>query len=137
MTEDEQRKKGLDLKAESRVYTGYDDEECLARGTAQAVLAKYDQVINGVQGTGFRMDGRPLRKAARPNREAWPRKGCFCRLIMTVCVLLSLHQTRIDHGFAENLAFVDYIQGNFEFKKITVQYTYSVAIFQLTNFSFQ
>jgi len=57
---------------------------------------------------------------------------------MAVSALLSLQQTRIEDSFAENLALVDCVQeGDFEFKKITVQYTHSVVIFQLTNFSFQ
>jgi len=56
---------------------------------------------------------------------------------MAVSALLSLQQTCIENSSAENLALVDCVQGDFEFKKITVQCTHSVVIFQLTNFSFQ
>jgi U4/U6.U5 tri-snRNP-associated protein 1 len=116
------------------VYTGYDDEEFHVPGTAPPVLAKYDEVV---QGTGF----RAFEKSCPPNLESgMARTSCFCRWIVPVSTLLSLQQTRIEDGFAENLALVDYVQeGDFEFKKITVlvQYTHFVAIFQLTIFSIQ
>lgn len=130
MVENQQMKKRRDLKPKSRVYIGYDDEDFLVPGTAPPVLAKYDEVV---QGTAFE-------KSCPPNLESdIARTSCFCRWIMPVSTLLLLQQTRIEDGFAENLALVGYVQGDFEFEKIRVlvQYTHSVAIFQLTNFSFQ
>ncbi|KAF8965904.1 SART-1 protein [Flammula alnicola] len=103
MAEDEQRKKKRDLKTKTRVYTGYDDEEFVAPGTARSVLAKYDEVIDGVQETGFRLCGGALGKAARADLGS---------AIVVYKSLLSI-------DYAKNIAISDYVQeGDIEFKKI-------------------
>ena len=51
MAEAEGDKKRNDLKTKNRNYTGYDDEEFgpAGDGLRKAVLAKYDEDINGAQ----------------------------------------------------------------------------------------
>jgi len=53
MAEDERTKKRNELKIKRRDYTGYDDDEFVdgQQGMKRAVLAKYDEDINGVQET--------------------------------------------------------------------------------------
>jgi U4/U6.U5 tri-snRNP-associated protein 1 len=50
LAEDERTKKNNELKIKKRDYTGYDDEEFVAgnEGMKRAVLAKYDEDINGI-----------------------------------------------------------------------------------------
>jgi U4/U6.U5 tri-snRNP-associated protein 1 len=52
------KKKSKDLKTKSRAYTGYDDDEFIAPGIPRSILAKYDEDIDGVQETGFRLGGK-------------------------------------------------------------------------------
>lgn len=56
LAEDERTKKNNELKIKKRDYTGYDDEEFVAgnEGMKRAVLAKYDEDINGTP-EGVRM----------------------------------------------------------------------------------
>lgn len=53
MAEDERTKKNNELKIKKHDYTGYDDEEFAAGnpGMKRAVLAKYDEDIDGTQET--------------------------------------------------------------------------------------
>ena len=53
MAEDERTKKRNELKIKRRDYTGYDDDEFVdgKQGMKRAVLAKYDEDINGTQET--------------------------------------------------------------------------------------
>lgn len=53
LAEHERTKTNLELKTKKRDYTGYDDEEFKAgnEGMKRAVLAKYDEDINGVSTT--------------------------------------------------------------------------------------
>ena len=53
MAEDERTKKRNELKIKRRDYTGYDDDEFVdgKQGMKRAVLAKYDEDINGMQET--------------------------------------------------------------------------------------
>ncbi|KIM45560.1 hypothetical protein M413DRAFT_24737 [Hebeloma cylindrosporum] len=83
MTEIEQSKKRSDLKAKT-------------------VLAKYDEDINGVQGTGFRLGGGPLGKPAR----RIPESGVTNKSLVSM-------------DYARNITLDDYIQGDIEIKKIT------------------
>lgn len=57
MAEDAQTQKNKDLKLKKRDYTGYDDDEFIAgnEGMKRAVLAKYDEDIDGAKETGFRL----------------------------------------------------------------------------------
>lgn len=51
MAEEERRKKNQDLKIKKRDYTGYDDDEFAPgnEGMKRAVLAKYDEDIDGIK----------------------------------------------------------------------------------------
>lgn len=53
MAEDERTKKNNELKTKKRDYTGYDDEEFTdgTQGMKRAVLAKYDEDIEGTRET--------------------------------------------------------------------------------------
>jgi U4/U6.U5 tri-snRNP-associated protein 1 len=53
MAEEERRQKNQDLKVKKRGYTGYDDDEFVAgnEGVKRAVLAKYDEDIEGTKDT--------------------------------------------------------------------------------------
>jgi U4/U6.U5 tri-snRNP-associated protein 1 len=53
MAEDERTRKNNELKIKKRDYTGYDDEEFVEgnQGTKRAVLAKYDEDIEGTRET--------------------------------------------------------------------------------------
>lgn len=53
MAEDERTKKNNELKIKKRDYTGYDDDEFAAgnQGMKRAVLAKYDEDIEGTRET--------------------------------------------------------------------------------------
>ncbi|KAF7327812.1 hypothetical protein MKEN_00361000 [Mycena kentingensis (nom. inval.)] len=57
MAEEERHKKNKELKIKKRDYTGYDDEEFTPgqAGMKRSVLAKYDEDLNGVSETGFRL----------------------------------------------------------------------------------
>jgi U4/U6.U5 tri-snRNP-associated protein 1 len=50
-------KMSKELKTKSRLYTGYDNDEFVAPGIPRSILAKYDEDIDGVQATGFRLGG--------------------------------------------------------------------------------
>lgn len=53
MAEDERTKKNQELKLKKRDYTGYDDDEFVEgnQGMKRAVLAKYDEDIEGTRET--------------------------------------------------------------------------------------
>jgi U4/U6.U5 tri-snRNP-associated protein 1 len=58
-----------DLKTKSRAYTGYDDVGFVTPGIPRPVLAKYDEDIDGVQETGFRLGGKVTGSASDVVRE--------------------------------------------------------------------
>ncbi|KAI0784257.1 SART-1 family-domain-containing protein [Abortiporus biennis] len=65
MAEEERRQKDKELKIKKRDYTGYDDEEFApdaVAGTRRAVLAKYDEFLEGSKETGFRLGSSKLTK---------------------------------------------------------------------------
>ncbi|CAK5268507.1 unnamed protein product [Mycena citricolor] len=66
MAEAERTKKNNELKIKKRDYTGYDDEEFTPghEGMKRSVLSKYDEDIDGVQETGFRLGSSVRSKAA-------------------------------------------------------------------------
>jgi U4/U6.U5 tri-snRNP-associated protein 1 len=68
MVEDAKTKKRKDLKTKSREYTGYDDDEFVIPGAARSVLAKYDEDIEGVQETGFRLGGGVMGSSSQAAR---------------------------------------------------------------------
>ena len=53
MAEEERTRKNHELKIKKRDYTGYDDEEFTEgnQGMKRAVLAKYDEDIEGIRET--------------------------------------------------------------------------------------
>jgi U4/U6.U5 tri-snRNP-associated protein 1 len=53
MAEEERTKKNNEMKIKKRDYTGYDDDEFAAgnEGMKRAVLAKYDEDIEGTRDT--------------------------------------------------------------------------------------
>ena len=53
MAEEERTKKNNEMKIKKRDYTGYDDDEFVAgnEGMKRAVLAKYDEDIEGTRDT--------------------------------------------------------------------------------------
>ena len=53
MAEEERTKKNNEMKIKKRDYTGYDDDESAAgnEGMKRAVLAKYDEDIEGTRDT--------------------------------------------------------------------------------------
>ncbi|EIN04885.1 SART-1 protein [Punctularia strigosozonata HHB-11173 SS5] len=59
LAEEERHKKNQELKTKRRDYTGYDDDEFTGgrEGMKRAVLAKYDDDLEGPKETGFRLGG--------------------------------------------------------------------------------
>ena len=54
---EDDKKMSKDVKTKFRAYTGHDDDEFVAPGIPRSILAKYDEDIDGVQATGFRLGG--------------------------------------------------------------------------------
>ncbi|KAF7316824.1 hypothetical protein HMN09_00415500 [Mycena chlorophos] len=71
MAEDERNKKNKELKIKKRDYTGYDDDEFIPgqEGVKRSVLSKYDEDINGVGETGFRLGSSTLQSRAEKLEE--------------------------------------------------------------------
>ena len=57
MAEEERTRKNIELKIKKRDYTGYDDDEFTEgnQGMKRAVLAKYDEDIEGTRETVCRI----------------------------------------------------------------------------------
>ncbi|KAF8588251.1 SART-1 protein [Ramaria rubella] len=108
MAEDERTKKNNELKIKKRDYTGYDDEEFVAgnEGMKRAVLAKYDEDLNGAAETGFRLGGSAS-KASKPTRQ------------MQEEAAASVNKSLLSIDYAKNLEIMDYQQeGDAGFKKL-------------------
>ncbi|KAF7330588.1 U4/U6.U5 tri-snRNP-associated protein 1 [Mycena venus] len=69
--EAERTKKNNELKIKKRDYTGYDDEEFVPghEGMKRSVLSKYDEEIDGVQETGFRLGSSVQTKSAKVEEQ--------------------------------------------------------------------
>lgn len=63
MAEDERIEKNKELKIRRRDYTGYDDDEFVpgSQGMKRAVLAKYDEFLEGPKQTVSTMSGSNMR----------------------------------------------------------------------------
>ncbi|KAF8825124.1 hypothetical protein HHX47_DHR7000666 [Lentinula edodes] len=64
MAEDERQRKNQELKTKKHDYTGYDDDEFVEGnvGMKRAVLAKYDEEIEGATEIGFRLGSSVVSK---------------------------------------------------------------------------
>lgn len=76
MAEDAHTQKINDLKIKKRTYTGYDDDEFVPgnEGMKRAVLAKYDEDIDGAKEIGFRLGSstKPIQVTRSKKEEASP-----------------------------------------------------------------
>ncbi|KAG9315349.1 SART-1 family-domain-containing protein [Chiua virens] len=106
MAEAERTKRNQELKIKRRDYTGYDDEEFEQgnQGMKRAVLAKYDQVLEGPRETGFRL-GNSITSATPVPLESDE-------------ATVSVNRALLSIDYAKNLEVHDYIrQGDVGFKK--------------------
>ncbi|KZT56921.1 SART-1 protein [Calocera cornea HHB12733] len=103
----EKDQKRHELKTKRQDYKGYDDEEFGAGGEfgKRAVLAKYDEDINGASESGFRIGGpsRPTKKSQRAAEEA---------------AAAAVNKTLLSIDYSKNLEMTDYLRdGEVGFKK--------------------
>ncbi|KAG8722995.1 hypothetical protein FRC09_005179 [Ceratobasidium sp. 395] len=108
MAEDEKDEKRHELKTKRRDYTGYDDDEFTpgAQGMKSAVLAKYDEDINGPKQTqGFRLGAAAPQAGSKMNIRDDD-------VVVVDRALLSLDYTK-------NVEISDYLkEGDAGFKKL-------------------
>ncbi|KAJ6576459.1 SART-1 family-domain-containing protein [Mycena vulgaris] len=107
MAEDERTKKNNELKIKKRDYTGYDDEEFVPghEGMKRSVLSKYDEDINGVQETGFRLGNSVQTKAEKVEQQQHAAAAMVNKSLLTI-------------DYAKTFATTDYLQeGDVGFKK--------------------
>ncbi|KAJ7707694.1 SART-1 family-domain-containing protein [Mycena rosella] len=108
MAEDERTKKNNELKIKKRDYTGYDDEEFVPghEGMKRSVLSKYDEDINGVQETGFRLGNSVQTKAEKVEQQQHAAAAIVNKSLLTI-------------DYAKTFATTDYLQeGDVGFKKL-------------------
>ncbi|KAF8830684.1 hypothetical protein HHX47_DHR2001076 [Lentinula edodes] len=106
MAEDERQRKNQELKTKKHDYTGYDDDEFVEGnvGMKRAVLAKYDEEIEGATEIGFRLGSSVVSKkvANKPKIET----------------TTSLNKTLLSMDYKKNLETTDYLkEGDIGFKK--------------------
>ncbi|KAI0707364.1 SART-1 protein [Earliella scabrosa] len=104
LAEREREKKNQELKIKRRDYTGYDDEEFTpgAAGMKRAVLAKYDEFLEGPKETGFRLGSSALTSGEKQNEATG----------------VTVNKTLLSIDYAKNLESADYLQpGDVGFKK--------------------
>ncbi|EPQ54376.1 hypothetical protein GLOTRDRAFT_106644 [Gloeophyllum trabeum ATCC 11539] len=106
MAEEDRRKKNQEMKIKRRDYTGYDDDEFEPgnAGAKRAILAKYDEVLEGPKEQSFRLGATALtsegKQAVSQETAAAVKKS-----------LLSI-------DYAKNLETADYLkEGDVGFKK--------------------
>ncbi|KAJ6494840.1 SART-1 family-domain-containing protein [Mycena vitilis] len=107
MAEDERTKKNNELKIKKRDYTGYDDEEFVPghEGMKRSVLSKYDQEIDGVQETGFRLGSSVQSKAAKVEQQQHAAAAMVNKSLLNI-------------DYAKTFLTSDYLQeGDVGFKK--------------------
>ncbi|KAJ6531811.1 SART-1 family-domain-containing protein [Mycena capillaripes] len=107
MAEDERTKKNNELKIKKRDYTGYDDEEFVPghEGMKRSVLSKYDEAIDGVQETGFRLGNSVQSKAAKVEQQQHAAAAMVNKSLLNI-------------DYAKTFATSDYLQeGDVGFKK--------------------
>ncbi|KAJ3906720.1 SART-1 family-domain-containing protein [Lentinula edodes] len=106
MAEDERQRKNQELKTKKHDYTGYDDDEFVEGnvGMKRAVLAKYDEEIEGATEIGFRLGSSVVSKKVtnKPKIET----------------TTSLNKTLLSIDYKKNLETTDYLkEGDIGFKK--------------------
>ncbi|KAJ7903509.1 SART-1 family-domain-containing protein [Mycena olivaceomarginata] len=107
MAEDERTKKNNELKIKKRDYTGYDDEEFAPghEGMKRSVLSKYDEDIDGVQETGFRLGSSVQTKAEKVEEQKHAATATVNKALLNI-------------DYAKIFATSDYLQeGDVGFKK--------------------
>ncbi|KAG5642574.1 hypothetical protein DXG03_002525 [Asterophora parasitica] len=107
MAEDERTKKNNELKIKKRDYTGYDDEEFAEgnQGMKRAVLAKYDEDINGAQETGFRLGSSVVSTKVKQEEQKHQAAASVNKSLLTI-------------DYSKNLEMTDYLkEGDIGFKK--------------------
>ncbi|KAH9850365.1 SART-1 protein [Lenzites betulinus] len=105
MAEREREKKNQDLKIKRRDYTGYDDDEFTPgqAGMKRAVLAKYDEFLEGEKETGFRLGSSSTIQERKPKEEP---------------TSMSINKTLLSIDYTKNIESADYLQpGDVGFKK--------------------
>ncbi|KAI0671743.1 SART-1 protein [Trametes maxima] len=105
LAEREREKKNQELKIKRRDYTGYDDDEFTPgqAGMKRAVLAKYDEFLEGSKETGFRLGSSSTSSARQKNEES---------------STMSVNKTLLSIDYAKNIESADYLQpGDIGFKK--------------------
>ncbi|KAI0661732.1 SART-1 protein [Cubamyces menziesii] len=104
MAEREREKKNQELKIKRRDYTGYDDDEFAPgqAGMKRAVLAKYDEFLEGSKETGFRLGSSSSAKRESKDEQA----------------SVPVNKTLLSIDYAKNIESADYLQpGDVGFKK--------------------
>lgn len=107
MVEAERARKNNELKIKKRDYTGYDDEEFTEgnQGMKRAVLAKYDEDIEGTRETGFRLGSSVISSKAKQVEEK-------------LQAAASVNKSLLSIDYAKNLETTDYMtEGDVGFKK--------------------
>ncbi|KAF7336637.1 hypothetical protein MVEN_02098200 [Mycena venus] len=107
MAEAERTKKNNELKIKKRDYTGYDDEEFVPghEGMKRSVLSKYDEEIDGVQETGFRLGSSVQTKSAKVEEQKY-------------AAAATVNKSLLNIDYAKTFATSDYLQeGDVGFKK--------------------
>ncbi|KAF9066625.1 SART-1 family-domain-containing protein [Rhodocollybia butyracea] len=107
MAEEERRQKNQELKIKKRDYTGYDDEEFAEGnvGMKRAVLAKYDEEIEGAAETGFRLGSSVLSKKAVEKQQK-------------IDAAATVNKSLLSIDYSKNLETTDYLkEGDIGFKK--------------------
>ncbi|CDO73714.1 hypothetical protein BN946_scf185015.g42 [Trametes cinnabarina] len=102
MAEREKEKKNQELKIKRRDYTGYDDDEFAPgqAGMKRAVLAKYDEFLEGSKETGFRLGSSTVTRSEKSDAP------------------VPVNKTLLSIDYAKNIEMTDYIQpGDVGFKK--------------------
>ncbi|KAI0775208.1 SART-1 protein [Trametes elegans] len=105
LAEREREKKNQELKIKRRDYTGYDDEEFAPgqAGMKRAVLAKYDEFLEGSKESDFRLGSSSITSKREQKDEP---------------TTMSVNKTLLSIDYAKNIESADYLQpGDVGFKK--------------------
>ncbi|KAF5377356.1 hypothetical protein D9757_007987 [Collybiopsis confluens] len=107
MAEEARHKKNQELKTKKRDYTGYDDDEFAEGnvGMKRAVLAKYDEDIEGPAETGFRLGSSVISKKDTDRQHKLETAA-------------TVNKTLLSIDYSKNLETSDYMkEGDVGFKK--------------------
>ncbi|PFH52974.1 hypothetical protein AMATHDRAFT_45880 [Amanita thiersii Skay4041] len=107
MAEEEKTKKNQELKIKRRDYTGYDDDEFVegTQGMKRAVLAKYDEFLEGPKEMGFRLGSSVISTRVQRETEQQQAAAAVNKSLLTI-------------DYVKNLESSDYLkEGDIGFKK--------------------